>query len=532
MQEILPQLRHAADPSYLSGDWFVSATAGLNTARGWYTHLLAPAIVVFGETVTLWILQLVVLAALAWATYAWAAVLRQSAIACAAAACVVTTISFGTLGSSDLLTPNPVPSSAAWAILAWGAVAIESRRYLLAGLLLALTTFVHAQLGIGVSALFLGWVLLRPDRPSARQVGKVLLGLLPGLVAIAPAALSQVDQSVTSDLQFQILAVVRHPWHFLPSTWSAGEWLSFATGLTILVALLWGHPRRRSLAWLVAIVVFVLVLAWITAEVVRVLEIVKLQPFRLSAVLQIPIAIAAGSLVATLWASPRDRILAAAVLVALPSAGPNAPIPTLAVGVTVLAARFSPSAHPRLLSAILLTSAIGACAVAVAEALMAGTWWLPVAGASAVAAVGLTDLLLQDRDRKWSAYFGGAAVAGTGVALLLLQAIAFGATRPPTDTGLKPLPLHGTLVPAGSLDAAALWARDSTPAAARFLIPPDYGEFRVLASRAIVIDFKAFTFAPSAMVIWLQRIDAVCGRELRLGQEWSTEVREAYAERT
>jgi hypothetical protein len=170
--------------------------------------------------------------------------------------------------------------------------------------------------------------------------------------------------------------------------------------------------------------------------------------------------------------------------------------------------------------------------VAVAEALMAGTWWLPVAGASAVAAVGLTDLLLQDRDRKWSAYFGGAAVAGTGVALLLLQAIAFGATRPPTDTGLKPLPLHGTLVPAGSLDAAALWARDSTPAAARFLIPPDYGEFRVLASRAIVIDFKAFTFAPSAMVIWLQRIDAVCGRELRLGQEWSTEVREAYAERT
>ena len=53
---------------------------------------------------------------------------------------------------------------------------------------------------------------------------------------------------------------------------------------------------------------------------------------------------------------------------------------------------------------------------------------------------------------------------------------------------------------------AARFARGNTPEDAIFLTPPVFGKFRLVARRALVVDWRSFPFQDRAMVEWRQRI--------------------------
>jgi hypothetical protein len=53
---------------------------------------------------------------------------------------------------------------------------------------------------------------------------------------------------------------------------------------------------------------------------------------------------------------------------------------------------------------------------------------------------------------------------------------------------------------------AARWASSNTTEGAVFLIPPDMGTFRLLARRAVVVDFESLPFEAVAMREWKKRI--------------------------
>ncbi len=63
-----------------------------------------------------------------------------------------------------------------------------------------------------------------------------------------------------------------------------------------------------------------------------------------------------------------------------------------------------------------------------------------------------------------------------------------------------------------------------------FLTPPMWGQFRLLAKRAIVVDFKAFPFTDSAMLEWYKRITDCYGYPAVLGGGMIAELDRNYKE--
>ncbi len=64
---------------------------------------------------------------------------------------------------------------------------------------------------------------------------------------------------------------------------------------------------------------------------------------------------------------------------------------------------------------------------------------------------------------------------------------------------------------------AAKFARQNTPEDSVFLTPPDFGQFRIVAERAIVVDFKAFPFSDAGIEGWYSRIISCYGEPILKG---------------
>lgn len=74
----------------------------------------------------------------------------------------------------------------------------------------------------------------------------------------------------------------------------------------------------------------------------------------------------------------------------------------------------------------------------------------------------------------------------------------------------------------------ARFAKQYTPKDAIFLTPPGWGQFRLLAKRAIVVDFKAFPFTDAGMTEWYMRINNCYGMTASKGFEALKEMDNAY----
>ncbi|NJN64176.1 MAG: hypothetical protein HC882_04385 [Acidobacteria bacterium] len=71
---------------------------------------------------------------------------------------------------------------------------------------------------------------------------------------------------------------------------------------------------------------------------------------------------------------------------------------------------------------------------------------------------------------------------------------------------------HLALLPA-SADRRALyaWAASQSEEGDVFLVPPTWGEFRLVTRRAVVVDWKVVPFEAAEVAEWIARIDAITG---------------------
>ncbi len=501
----LPFVLRALDPGYLPRDFFVVATEAFGP-RFYY----AKAMAALARVVPLPALHLhatwIANAGVALVSYAAAwSLTRGSRSAARLAVALVVAVESIQLGSATaLVRPDFTPSLAALpAALAAFWLGVAGRP--VASALVALPAVVlHPALGLELAAL--GWLAAavaraQGTRPSAVRLGTA--GLVLAAAAVALWVAPGWDLAAAADW-VPIEALLRHPHHSMPSFFPRGDWLRaalFAAGAAVAVRELvrMGDCDARLAVRLGAVGAAVLA-AWAGGAFF-----VEVHPsgfwaaarvFRLALLVKWVGLLLYAGLAAAWLARARSPLDRAAPLLLLLACGPRQP--ELAAAVAALGAferGRGASVPPAARAGVWLVAGL-----AVAHALL----FEARAGESLVLAAALGLAAWLGRPAR-PALRWGVPAAGAAAFLAAVFSGAFAAPRIDLADQRHPV-----------VDVAR-FARTSTPEDALFVAPPDFGHFRLLAERALVVDFRSFPFSGPAMAEWARRMDDVYGATRRRG---------------
>ncbi|MGD2145847.1 MAG: hypothetical protein PVH41_04035 [Anaerolineae bacterium] len=510
--EQLPIVKRTLDSSYLSKDFFTNASAVFGP-RYYFAHLVALLARVLPLPVVCLALTLLGNALLAVISGLFARDLfNDSNLAGLLAVCLVMSVDTFRLGASDSLsTDYLLPGTLAWPVALLSLWSGFRQRPVVLSVSAGLASLVHPLIGLetGVVALFaLGaaWALAarREENPFADTVDWVpMLGA--AFLLLAFAALSLVPyQTAAGAIQsarfVSIVAYFRHPHHYCPSTFGRLDYLQLVLFLVAL-GISWHWWRERApdgyrhnqMPILVGTILALCVGGYVFVELVPSRLFTTAQIFRLVGLVKWLGLIWISGTIASLLRKG-DQFDAYLLLISVVS--------PITVGVAFLAkwarkwvktASLSLSRFfaPGPVLVLVVASMALLSEPSPEEALLFLTFVFMAVSANA------------HWRNRWQAT--ELVVLATAVWVFVLFG---GALQVPPLRGK--LPGFEPVIRLSDLEGpnidSAQWARRNTPQDAVFLSPPSFGQFRLIAERAIVVDFKAFPFQDEAMLEWQQRL--------------------------
>jgi len=513
--EQLPLVLRALDPTLLEHDFYVRSAEGFGP-RFYYVALLAGLGRALPLPVAMLGLTFVVnLGVGAVSFLAARRLLQASRLGAALAASLVLTVGGFPLGLvTDIrfqdLQPGSLAIPFALAALLAGLVGSPLR----AAALATIASLPHPLYGLESGALALGSALIRGwlSLPAAARASDWLRASLPSaaggaLLALGalvfwglPWAAANVER-IPAD-EFVAVLSFRAPHHYLPSAFPARHYALLGLFL-IASALAFGRwrqeqrPERAALAFLAApIAILCLCLGgYLFVEVWPTRIWITAQPFRLLFLLKWQGLLLLGWLFGR-WIGAGT--LPSAVLGGVGLLAGGAAQPLVATGCLVADAldarlrRTLPAWPPLLLPGL------------AALALLPLSWLFGDARETlAMAVATLTALAFAP---AWRPEPRSSHRIGVGALVLGVAVLAF-ANRANEWTRWEPLRPRMTWADhTDDAAQAARWARERTPREAIFLVPPGLDAFRIVARRAVVVDWKALPFPDQALREWRARM--------------------------
>ena len=534
--EHIPLVLRLLDPSYLQDDFFVESASAFGP-RFYYVHVLA----FFAQ----WLpLSLVVLAMALAVNTALAALtvlavrdlLDGDRLAGFTAAILVVSVSSFPLGLvTDIRFPDfqsaslaiPGCLAAIWAGLRGKAV--------LAACLAGISSLPHPLYGIETGAIAIGTALcvglLDPSFPPTRaRLAAVLIRFLAATTILIGAALvfwvipqmGHSGESLTTRETIDILAYFRAPHHYIPSLFPIEHYAALGFFLVAFAVgwLKWRETRAGKTSTLKFLIPPIIVLlgcfaGYLLIEVWPTRVGMTAQPFRMLYLVKWLGFLFLGWLFAG-WIRGASRRPAFGWIALLGSGSAHAAIAFLSVLAERLDSRLR-QASPR------LPHALGPIALLAAALLLLDRAGKIEESALVAIAMGIALPLSLRTSGSW-----GRVVP---VALVALVVLASGTNR---STQALEWRLFDPIVTwedhRGDHADTARWALHHTPEGAVFLIPPAMGSFRILARRAVVVDFESLPFEGSAMREWRRRIRDCYGAVASGGFEAREEMDQNYRE--
>lgn len=535
--EQLPPVLRLLDPNFLTRDWFVNSTGGFGP-RTFYSHLVALFSRVFGVEVAFALLHFACWIAFAWGAARLIGLLmneddkpRARFFAGVLAAWMFWTWSVRVTGANswlgNLLTPAEVANTLGlWAIVFW----LEKRR-LAASVFVLVAGAIHPLIGpLGGLTLAIAswWSERKPSAKSSRTSIALWLALAAAIaIPLLAGYLGDRGTVVLTPQQKQhaieILAFERHPWHYVPWTWGGATWRVWA----LLLGLgLWARRETKAVRLLDGFAFVSLaftLLGWVSIVFKPLWPLVKLQPFRMTIWLELAtffyLSIFLGRRLSGENTSQRFSV-ALWIWTAIFAAQNVASFPRLGLCVALLLAselvlKRAKNALPLQLVVLLPMLFLGHGGGA---RLLLWLYLVPVA-----ALLGGAWALSNPRAKRLFSPISFACAAGL-VCVVLAPIPKMRIARGKIFSGFNFSQMFN-----GPQAPIARWARENTPENSLFLLPPQEGDFRLPARRAIVVNFKTFAWGDKGLLDWRERIADVTGNKpLRLGNNFIRELNDNY----
>jgi hypothetical protein len=511
----LPIVLRSLDADYLANDFYVNASSHFGP-RFYFSKLLAG----LSQVLPLPWLYLVLTClgssaiVLSACVASWK-IFGHSRLAALLGGTLVTSVQSIEIGSAARLFRRELTAShlaMPLALLAlWAGV---RRRPVLCGVLSGCAALLHPTIGIqfgilGLSAIVVS-LLWEREREWRRELPGVLLGALPMVLVLLIAWWVPWEPGGSSQRWVELESHFRHPHHAVPTSFPTGDYALFGSFLAA-VLLAWGHRFRdpsadRALLKRLLVPVGVILLWWIAGYLFT-----EVFPFRLWAaarVFRLAVAIKWLGLIllagtAASWVRSGRSASGPAGWILLVGCGVARPMISL---IGILGGRFSQR---------LPLGWAASWAATVALLLFFGD------RIEAILLAILLPICFWIRSRRPKAYRFGVPLAVASIIIGGLFAARAGAVPDLLDPPV-------ILLDDAPSPSVMEFARTRTPADAVFITPPGFGRFRLVARRAIVVDFKSFPFHGDAMEEWYQRLVHLYGAPALKGFAAADEMDRRY----
>ncbi len=498
--EQLPLIYRAIDSEYLTNDFFVNS-ARTSLTRLWYSEMLA-ALAVTKENLPLvfFSLTMAVNVAISTITYLFTCKLYKSTLSgLYASAATMIAVTFTQGWNSEIFYSSLVPAAIATPLLMGAVWATLSRKIITGTLLCIIASVFHPLMGLELGFILL-FTFILVSFYEKRPVGDFWKTAVFGfsILAIATIAILYYEQDglrLSTEKFIYILAYLRHPHHYLPGRFSLEDYYYAAAFLLPAIFIFLLRKIRNSsydngIAVMAMSIILLCIGGYVFVEVFPSRLWTTAQTFRLLYFLKwLGLVIIAGNIptnnfrgwkqLGLLFATANAIVMLCSQLLAMISSkvkanskvGVVTDILILAV-IVVLMRQIYPLLQllPWVIFLVLIVLAANYYRRFIKISLLP---MLIVCVVLFYTNKGIYTYVIAKKDaytEKVSNYFS----------------------------------LDNTSYFADS--EIIMYIRKKTEQNAVFLTPPMWGEFRLFAERAIVVDFKAFPFQDKAMNEWYDRL--------------------------
>lgn len=525
--EQLPIIIRSLDSTYLLNDFFTNASTD-SIARLHYAEFVATlAGSEHNLPLVFLILTLCANITISVVTYYFARDLfNNSPLAGIYASAFVMSVStFGLGWLSAIYTNILIPSTLAIPFIL-GAIWFLGRSNIMIGMILSgIASIFHPLFGLEVSGvlffIFVVSFLISKQQRTRDHLTAILVSLLVFTTFSLISILPQFSQpTIDSNLFIYIIAYFRHPHHYVPSAFGLSQWV-YAIAFLCAVTVLYCRSKETQEpqnSMIIAIIGFTILLlcigGYIFVEILPMRIWVTAQTFRLLYVVKwIGLILIAGTIANKNLPSSTKMLYLASML------------NPLSLGVAVLSQSLREWLERKLnwFGKILDPSFILLMIIALYK-------WLSIPSLSIILLSFYVVLILAftafPRKLLYSTFLAGTILAVVVIAYhnrlpYISQLNSVSRIANNLDLGIR-----SELHPEGT--EVAEFVRQNTPDGSVFLTPPMWGQFRLLARRAIVVDFRAFPFADIAIAEWYERLTSCYGNPTRTGLAMIAELNENY----
>lgn len=443
-----PIILSLLDPNYLTNDWYVTVSRefGPRTIYALYMSQTARILTLPSAVFLNYVLYVFFVA---YPTYLLSYhFFKRRFIALCTTICILFGTSI-TLGGNLVMTRDLSAPQLPLALSLMGITLLVKRNYFFSAIFFSLSSYLH-PLGIESAFLFYASMTLVFVSMKKSVLPLIKTSILPYFLFSLPAlllyAIGGSKSNVSSSTKIDILAYMRNPHHFVPSTWQFNEYIFFLAFLLLTSSFLYAmrkHINNDSYRFLfisTTAILFACLIGYLSVEVIPFYPLVVAQPFRMTLYLY--------------WLG----------------------------AIVILSSSFRASLQNRHYLTLFLTIPL----------FFSTQWYEQTIGKVTVLTLFLSVLLI---------VFFKKIPKGVFVFLLFFYFSLFSYHDRFNFSSYIPHPTDETEL--------ALWVKNHTPPDTIFLVPPEFEQFRLISNRAIVADWKAFPFQEEAMIEWADRMCAI-----------------------